>query len=92
MFVEGSSIVNSNSGSAQAIKEAFRALLRTTPYDAITVNDISAAAFVSKKTFYKYFESKQYAVHAIYRTTRLRSYRSCWKKTTPPSMLIAISI
>ena len=67
MFVEGISIVNSNSDSAQAIKEAFRALLRTTPYDAITVNDISAAAFVSKKTFYKYFESKQDAVHAIYR-------------------------
>ena len=84
MFVEGSSIVNSNSGSAQAIKEAFRALLRTTPYDAITVNDISAAAFVSKKTFYKYFESKQYAVHAIYRQLAFGHIAHAGKKLRHP--------
>lgn len=82
--------MNANVGSSQAIKDTFRALLRTTPYDTITVGDISAAAFVSKKTFYKYFENKEAVVHALYRDDFIQpvlDIRSCLEVDKSPTVV-----
>ena len=82
--------MNANVGSSKAIKDTFRALLRTTPYDTITVGDISAAAFVSKKTFYKYFENKEAVVHALYRDDFIQpvlDIRSCLEVDKSPTVV-----
>ncbi|MDR0515375.1 MAG: TetR/AcrR family transcriptional regulator [Coriobacteriaceae bacterium] len=51
--------------TSEAIKAAFRELLRKTPYDRITIADICQAATIAKRTLYKYFESKADLVNAI---------------------------
>ena len=53
-------------GAADKIREGFRALLQTTPYDKITINHILKISDVSRKTFYKYFEGKPDLVAALY--------------------------
>lgn len=53
--------------TATAIKANFKELLGKDAYGKITVDDICRAAFVSKKTFYKYFDGKLAIVDAVYR-------------------------
>lgn len=50
--------------TAQAIREAFAALLEKKPYDTISISEICTEAHVSRKTFYNYFENKKSIVEA----------------------------
>jgi hypothetical protein len=52
--------------TSEVIKEGFRDLLKTVPYDKITIVDICQAAAIAKRTLYKYFENKPELVQAIY--------------------------
>ncbi|MFD2370076.1 TetR/AcrR family transcriptional regulator [Brevibacillus sp. GCM10020057] len=42
----------------QLIREAFRDLLHSTGFDAITIKDIAQKATVNRATFYAHFEDK----------------------------------
>lgn len=48
------------------VKEGFRSLLTSMPYNKITVDHICEAAAISKKTFYKYYSSKQDLLEDFY--------------------------
>jgi AcrR family transcriptional regulator len=42
----------------QIIKDAFRALLKTKGFDAITIKDIAERATINRATFYAHYEDK----------------------------------
>ncbi|MDR1014954.1 MAG: TetR/AcrR family transcriptional regulator, partial [Coriobacteriales bacterium] len=48
-----------------AIKEAFRGLVVQVPFAKITISGICGAANVSRRTFYRYFESKDDIIAAL---------------------------
>lgn len=70
----------------KAIVDAFNALIKTTPFEEISIADIVEAADVSKATFYRYFKDKYDVMNSNYqdlldRTVRLeecRSYRDLY--------------
>jgi AcrR family transcriptional regulator len=51
--------------TVDSIKEAFRSLLKTTPYDRISIMELCTTASISKKTLYKYFEGKPDIVETL---------------------------
>jgi AcrR family transcriptional regulator len=52
--------------TACAIKETFRRLVPTKPYEKITILEICKDANVSRKTFYRYFEGKEDIALALF--------------------------
>ncbi len=67
--------------SRQDVVEAMRGLLRSRPFDDIPVEDILAAAGVSRATFYRHFKSR--------RAVALSMYEATLERTMPHFLLLA---